>query len=239
MNLGAATVTASRLGHSMHRLGRRGRLVPGLLALFGRYVGAPLVIGREHAPTGPFMICANHRSHVDSIALIHGLDLADRCALLAARDYFVDGGPWRRLLALPFTVIAVERITPGVSMLGTIREARDFFCAGGQTLISYPEGSRQTGESIGRFKRGSATLALALGLPVLPVFIDGTERVLAKGRRVPVPGPITLVLAPAIEPGLGMYGRSWRQRSQQLITEIETSVRKLAAGRAQQGGSRP
>ena len=150
MNLGAATVTASRLGHSMHRPGRRGRLVPCLLALFGRYVGAPLVIGREHEPAGPFMICANHRSHVDSIALINGLDLADRCAMLAARDYFVDGGLWRRLLALPFTVIPVERITPSVSMLGIIREARDFFCAGGQTLISYPEGSRQTGESIGR-----------------------------------------------------------------------------------------
>ena len=45
-------------------------------------------------------------------------------------------------------------------------------------------------------------MALALGLPVLPVFIDGTERVLAKGRRVPVPGPITLALAPAIDPGL-------------------------------------
>ena len=33
----------------------------------------------------------------------------------------------------------------------------------------------------------------------MPVFIDGTERVLAKGRRIPVPGPITLALGPAIE----------------------------------------
>ena len=238
MSLGAATVTVPHLGHSRQRPGHRRRLVAGLLTLFGRYVGAPLVIGREHAPPGPFMICANHRSHVDSIALIHGLDLADRCALLAARDYFVEGGPWRRLLALPFTLIPVDRISPGTSMLGTIREARAFFCAGGQTLISYPEGSRQTGKGVGPFKRGPATLALALGLPVLPVFIDGTERILAKGRRIPVPGPITLALGPAIEPGLFICSGSRRQRSRHLITEIETSVRRLAAGRVQRGGSR-
>ena len=83
----------------------------------------------------------------------------------------MEGRPWQRLLALPFPMIAVDRIAPGVSMLGTIREAHSFF-PGGQALIAYPEGSRQAGSDIAPFKRGAATLALALGRPVLPVFIE-------------------------------------------------------------------
>jgi 1-acyl-sn-glycerol-3-phosphate acyltransferase len=223
----------SRASHPVQPSGRHHRLAARLLPLFGRYIGAPMVIGREHIPTTPFVICANHRSHIDSFALIYGLGLDNRCALLAARDYFVEGRPWQRLLGLPFPVIAVDRTAPGVSMLSTIRDAHSFFRAGGQALITYPEGSRQAGSDIAPFKRGAATLALALGRPILPVFIEGTERVLAKGRRLPLPGRITLVLAPAIDPGPRPDGASWRARSQLLIAEIESAVRGLAVSRQQ------
>ena len=233
MTQSAAMAIVPRVSRSAHPLGRQRWHVAGLLTLFRRYVGAPIVIGREHIPTTPFIICANHRSHVDSFALIYGLGLVDRCALLAARDYFVEGRPWQRLLALPFPVIAVDRIAPGVSMLGTIRAARTFFRTGGEALISYPEGSRQAGRDIAPFKRGAATLALALGRPVLPVYIEGTERVLAKGRCIPMPARMTLTLAPAIDPGPRPCGASWRARSQQLIAEIEAGVRGLAASRKQ------
>jgi 1-acyl-sn-glycerol-3-phosphate acyltransferase len=213
--------------------GRQHRLAARLLPLFGRYIGAPIVIGREHIPTAPFVICANHRSHMDSIVLIYGLGLNGRCALLAARDYFVDGGPWQRLLGLPFPMIAVDRTGPGVSMLRTIREAHSFFRAGGQALITYPEGSRQSGSDIAPFKRGASTLALALGRPVLPVFVEGTDSVLAKGRRLPVPGRITLVLAQAIDPGPRPDSMSWRERSRFLTAQIESAVRGMAASRSQ------
>ncbi len=223
----------SRSVRSTQPSGHQRRVAAHLLTLFGRYIGAPIVIGHEHIPTTPFVICANHRSHVDSFALIYGLGLNSRCALLAARDYFVDGRPWQRLLALPFPMIAVDRTAPGVSMLGTIRDAHSFFRAGGLAIITYPEGSRQAGRNIAPFKRGAATLALALGRPVLPVFIEGTERVLAKGRRLPVPGRITLVLAPAIDPGPRPDGASWRARSQHLIAEIKSVVRGIAVSRQQ------
>ena len=88
-------------------------------------------------------------------------------------------------------------------------------------------------EIVAPFKRGAATLALALGRPVLPVYIEGTERVLAKGRRIPMPARITLTLAPAIDPGPRPCGASWRARSQTLIAEIEANVRGLAVTRKQ------
>ncbi len=199
----------------------------GLLAVFRSYLCVPRVIGSEHIPAGPYVLCANHRSHLDSLALICGLRLEDTCALLAARDYFEEGGVARRLLALPFTVIPVERRRPGIAMLGTIGAAAAFFRQGGQVLIAYPEGTRQTGNAIAPFKRGVATLALALGRPVLPVFIDGTERLLPKGRRIPVPGTVTLTLGPAIHPGTRPAVGQWHDRSWQLIRAIETGVRDV------------
>lgn len=204
----------------------------GVLAFFRNGLCVPHVIGREHVPASPFVLCANHRSHLDSLALICGLRLEDKCALLAARDYFEQGGATRRLLALPFTVIPVERRYPGVAMLGTIAAAAAFFRQGGQVLIAYPEGTRQTGGTIAPFKRGAATLALALGRPVLPVFIDGTERLLPKGRHIPIRGPVTLTLGPAIQPGTRPDAGQWHDRSRDLIRSIEASVRGLAGTNA-------
>lgn len=209
----------------------------GLLAVFRNCLCVPRVFGRDHIPAGPFVLCANHRSHLDSLALICGLELSSGWALLAARDYFFEGGLTRRLLAVPFTVIAVERHTPGVSMLGTIRSAGAFFRGGGRVLIAYPEGSRQSGAAIAPFKRGIAMLALALGLPVLPVFIQGTERLLAKGRLVPRPGPISLTLGPAIAPGPRPCGPHWPTGARQLIAQIEAGVRGLADAESREGRS--
>jgi 1-acyl-sn-glycerol-3-phosphate acyltransferase len=114
-------------------------------------------------------------------------------------------------------------------MLGTIGAAAVFFHDGGQVLIAYPEGTRQAGNAIAPFKRGAATLALALGRPLLPVFIDGTERLLPKGRRVPLRGHITLTIGQAIHPGARPDAGDWRDRSQRLIRTVEASVRDLAA----------
>jgi 1-acyl-sn-glycerol-3-phosphate acyltransferase len=199
-----------------------------LLAFFRNYLCVTRVIGREHMPVGPFILCANHRSHLDSLALICGLCLEDKYALLAARDYFEESGWARRLLASPFALIPLERRRPGVAMLGTIAAAAAFFRQSGQVLIAFPEGSRQTGGAIAPFKRGVATLALALGRPVLPVFIDGTEQLLPKGRHIPVPGTATLIIGPSIQPGIRPAAGEWHGRSCQLIRAIEASVRDLA-----------
>jgi 1-acyl-sn-glycerol-3-phosphate acyltransferase len=219
---------AAHAERSAARVQQKRLATNALLAVFRRYIGVPTVVGREHIPAGPFLICANHRSHLDSLALICALEIRCGFALLGARDYFFEGGPMRRLLATPFTVISVERRTPSVAMLGTIRAAAAFFRNGGRVLIAYPEGSRQTVPGIAPFKRGVATLALALRLPVLPVFISGTERLLGKGHIIPLRGRIVVRLGPPIAPEPQLHCVNRRLRSRRLIAEIESDVHKLA-----------
>jgi 1-acyl-sn-glycerol-3-phosphate acyltransferase len=52
-------------------------------------------------------------------------------------------------------------------------------------VLLFPEGTRSTDGSIGRFKRGVGVLAAETGAPVVPIAIEGARALMAKGRCVP------------------------------------------------------
>lgn len=51
----------------------------------------------------------------------------------------------------------------------------------GRNIIIFPEGTRSDGTRLGKFKKGAFRLALKTGRPIVPIIIDGTAKVLAKG----------------------------------------------------------
>ena len=59
----------------------------------------------------------------------------------------------------------------------------------GVSTVIFPEGTRSLNGEVGRFKRGAFQIALDLGLPVIPLSLDGCFEVLPKGKpfvhRVP------------------------------------------------------
>ena len=61
---------------------------------------------------------------------------------------------------------------------------------GGVCTVIFPEGTRSLNGEVGRFKRGAFQIAWDLGLPVIPLSLDGCFEVLPKGKpfvhRVPV-----------------------------------------------------
>jgi 1-acyl-sn-glycerol-3-phosphate acyltransferase len=54
---------------------------------------------------------------------------------------------------------------------------------------------------IQEFKKGGFATAIERGLPILPVTINGSRKVLPKGSIVFYPGPIEVVVADPIETG--------------------------------------
>ena len=62
----------------------------------------------------------------------------------------------------------------------------------GMSLVVFPEGSRTPDGSVQRFKRGAYQIAEDLSLPVVPLTIDGSYRVLPKESKLIRPGKITL-----------------------------------------------
>jgi 1-acyl-sn-glycerol-3-phosphate acyltransferase len=70
----------------------------------------------------------------------------------------------------------------------------------GNSIVIFPEGSRSRERSLADFKRGAFLLALRGKLPIVPVAIDGTFEVMPATRLRVEPGPVTIRLAPPIEP---------------------------------------
>ena len=60
---------------------------------------------------------------------------------------------------------------------------------GGVCTVIFPEGTRSLNGEVGRFKRGAFQIAIDLGLPVIPLSLDGCFEALPKGKpfvqRVP------------------------------------------------------
>jgi len=64
----------------------------------------------------------------------------------------------------------------------------------GLSLIVFPEGTRSADGGVGRFKAGSFLLAIQAGLPLVPISVSGSRRVMLKGRLMTCPGHVQLTV---------------------------------------------
>jgi 1-acyl-sn-glycerol-3-phosphate acyltransferase len=64
----------------------------------------------------------------------------------------------------------------------------------GLSLIVFPEGTRSADGQVGRFKGGSFLLAIQAGLPIVPISVSGSRRVMQKHRLMTCPGHVRLVV---------------------------------------------
>jgi 1-acyl-sn-glycerol-3-phosphate acyltransferase len=134
----------------------------------------------------PFLIAANHASHLDTPAILMALPprLRRRTLVAAASDYFFDA-PWKGVLvALALGAIAVERRRATRQSLRTLRG----LLAEGWNIIVFPEGGRSPDGQLRGGKRGVAHLAVAAGVPVLPVGVLGTFTAMPSGSPWPKRG---------------------------------------------------
>ena len=190
--------------------------------------GCDLTVQRESPlPAGQFLLCSNHVSHADSVALMTAVGLPFRdCGLLAARDYFFDRPLRRRIISSVLRLVAVERelTVSGYQMI--IEQCSALLGSGIRALIIYPEGSRQAGGRLAPFKRLAAVLSATFELPIVPAFLSGTDKVLPRNAMMPRPAPVTVrlgtPLAPIVlGPKAGLRARSTEQT---LLLEQKISV---------------
>jgi 1-acyl-sn-glycerol-3-phosphate acyltransferase len=151
------------------------------------------VSGQRHLPPSPFIICSNHTSHIDSAVLMTASGLPfSAFAMLGASDYFFDSWRARLLVSRFMNVIPIDRRAQPKSLRRSLAMCEEFLQRTHGTLILYPEGTRSCNGEIKTFKRGAGLFVADLGVPVVPAHIEGTYSILAKGKLVPRPGPITV-----------------------------------------------
>jgi len=143
---------------------------------------------RERLPAdGPAIIVANHNSHLDTLALMSMLPLADLPKLtpVAAVDYFGKGAfGWFAKNIIGILPIDRSGKTPRANLLDGAIAALDE----GKILILFPEGTRGEPERLASYKKGVAHLARARpDVPVTPVFMHGLGKALPRGTYLLVP----------------------------------------------------
>jgi 1-acyl-sn-glycerol-3-phosphate acyltransferase len=130
---------------------------------------------------------ANHTSHLDALVLWSSLPkpIRNLTRPVAAADYW-NAGPVRRYMASAFNALLIDRKkikvhnSPIDIMLAEIGNT--------ESLIVFPEGSRNPSGELQEFKSGLFYLAKKRpDLELMPVYIDNVNRVMPKGEFLPVP----------------------------------------------------
>jgi 1-acyl-sn-glycerol-3-phosphate acyltransferase len=163
-------------------------------------------------PRGPYVFVSNHLSMFDIWVLLAYLPFQFRFVAKAS------------LFKWPFLGWHLRRS----GNIPIVRESRSqalqFLDAGsekirsGISIVVFPEGSRTWGETVGPFKRGSFALAQRAGVPIVPVTIIGSHRLLPRGSAMITPGTIEVRIHPPIayddykDLDLGSLSESVRQK---------------------------
>jgi 1-acyl-sn-glycerol-3-phosphate acyltransferase len=148
-----------------------------------RWVAVPLfggvyrcrVHGTENLPhDGPVIVITNHKSNVDPVVV--GMLFDRPLRYMAKKELFGNAAVSRLIISLG--AFPIDRGAGDRAALSTSLE----ILAGGEVLLMFPEGHRQPDDAVHDFLPGVGMLALRSGAAVLPMAMDGTQRMLRGGR---------------------------------------------------------
>ena len=187
----------------------------------------PKVTGAEHVPaSGGAILAANHLSVVDSVFLPL---MMDRGVTFSAKsEYFTASGPAARLWAAYLKATnQLQMDRDGARAAQATLEAALALLQAGNLFGIYPEGTRSPDGRLYRGRPGVGWLALKSGLPVIPVGMVGTRRVLPPGSVVPRPGRIEIRIGAPLSFPPEVLGAAPGKARQLIAEQVMTEIQKL------------
>jgi len=115
-------------------------------------------------------------------------------------------------------------------VLASLDQCKDALDSGASVLI-FPEGTRSEDGELGRFHRGAFRLALDTGIPILPVAIHGTHRIMRKGELRPagISEAVRMRVLPPVQPGDASTARALGERVRAQLETALADLREKAA----------
>ena len=163
------------------------------------------VEGLEHLKNleGPVLFASNHQSHMDVPVILLALPGRWRARVATAmlkeffKAHFAPAGyTWRQwftnslnyyLACFYFNAFPIPQREAGARQ--TLRYIGEL-TGGGWSVLIFPEGERAVTGAIKPFRGGVGMIASRLELPVVPVRLDGVDRILPLGSQVIRPGRV-------------------------------------------------
>lgn len=155
--------------------------------------------GSENIPKqGPFIIAPNHASFLDGFVIAASVPFKTfKCLyFLGLKKYFE--GRLKSWFARMSHIIPIDSET----YLHKALQMSAYILRKKMCLCIFPEGGRSFDGQLMPFKKGIGVLALELGIPVVPAFIEGTFEALPRGRGFIKPAKIKVVFGRLVSPSL-------------------------------------
>lgn len=153
------------------------------------------VRGMDNLPNDSCVVVANHASYIDGV-LLNGY--------LPSRFGFVIKGEMRDIPVVHFLLRrSGSKFVERKEATGSSRDARQLVKAAqeGESLGFFPEGTFLLEAGVGRFRAGAFVAAIKGDMPVVPIAISGTRKMLPSGRFLPQQADLIVDILPAIAPG--------------------------------------
>jgi len=182
------------------------------------------VRGRENLPVeAPFILVANHASHLDVLALAGSCParLRDRIFPIAAGDAFFEKVPVAAFAAYALNALPLwRRHCDPADLLEMRRRLTDEPCA----YVLFPEGTRTRTGEMGIFKRGIGSLVASTLVSVVPCYLEGAFQAFPADKKFPRPRKLILTVgAPLRFPATPNDKDGWTE----VAAKVEAAVRAL------------
>lgn len=175
------------------------------------------VTGRENLPTDtPSVILSNHQSGWETYFLQR--EMRPVSTILKRELLRIPVFGWGLAAVWP---IAIDRGNPRQALREVLEQGQQRLAAG-LNVVVYPEGTRMPYGETGKYGRSGAALAIAAGVPVVPIAHNAGRCWPAKQWRK-YPGTISVVIGKPISPE-GHDSKSLMQLAEQWIKDTQKSL---------------
>ena len=192
------------------------------------------VKGLEHLKElqGPVIFAANHQSHMDAPVILAALPMRWRARVATAmakeffkahffpeqftrKEWFTNSlNYW--LSAAFFNTFPLPQREAGARQ--TLRYVGELL-GDGYSVLLFPEGRRTEHGEINAFRPGIGMMGSRLGVPIVPVRLNGVDRVLHHTWKMAKPGRVTV--------SFGAPMRLSGDNYEDLARQVEKAVRKM------------
>ncbi len=187
---------------------------------FIRLMTRMTVDGKENLPrTGSYVLAPVHRSNVDTPI---AAGVTRRRMRFMGKDSMWKNKPFGWLLSS----VGGFPVTRGTTDIEALKRCIHVL-NNGEPLVMFPEGERKSGPIVQPLFEGAAYVACRGRVPIIPVGIGGSERVMPKGARVIYPRKVRVIVGKPIYPQIDGNGRAPRSEVKRLTAELHEQLQIL------------
>lgn len=197
------------------------RAVRGAILVASRLLWRLRIEGQEHVPSdGAFVLAPVHRSFID-FGLVSGVTRR-------RMRYMGKDSLWRfKPLGSLLSALGAFPVRRGAADREALRRSIEVV-EGGEPIVIFPEGTRRSGPTVDNLFEGAAYVASREGIPIVPVGIGGSEHALPKGKRLPRPVKVNVIVGqPIPPPERDGNGRVPRRAVHELTARLEREIQRL------------